>query len=149
MLNNAELVEGTDYTVAYANNVKAGTAKVTITGIGANGGEATGTFRVRKAAQPMKLSAATRTQEYYPLVSSALTVASPFTVAGAQGTVTYGKVSGDSALSVNASSGKVTVAKGTAVGTYKINVRVSNAGNDNYESGRFCLGAPPKRSRMG
>ena len=41
------LVENTDYTVAYANNVETGTATVTVTGMGDYSGEATATFIIR------------------------------------------------------------------------------------------------------
>lgn len=40
------LKEGTDYTVAYSNNVKSGTGKVTIKGIGANTGSVTKSFTI-------------------------------------------------------------------------------------------------------
>ncbi|MDY5271537.1 S8 family serine peptidase [Tractidigestivibacter sp.] len=44
----ATLVEGADYTVAYANNVKPGTATVTITGIGGYTGAKSVTFTIAK-----------------------------------------------------------------------------------------------------
>ena len=40
------LVAGTDYTVGYANNINAGTATVTITGIGDYTGTKAATFRI-------------------------------------------------------------------------------------------------------
>ena len=43
-----KLVKGTDYTVAYSNNTKAGKASVTITGIGAYKGTVTKTFLIKK-----------------------------------------------------------------------------------------------------
>ena len=49
-LGDATLVEGTDYTVAYANNVNAGTASITVTGKGAYTGTATGTFAIVAAS---------------------------------------------------------------------------------------------------
>ena len=47
---NRVLVEGTDYTVAYANNVNAGTATITITGMGNYTGTLRITFTIRAAA---------------------------------------------------------------------------------------------------
>lgn len=44
------LVEGTDYTVAYANNVNVGTAKFTITGKGSYAGALTYTFTIKAKA---------------------------------------------------------------------------------------------------
>lgn len=43
------LVEGTDYETSYANSSKAGTATVTITGIGEYAGEQSKTFKINKA----------------------------------------------------------------------------------------------------
>ena len=48
------LVENTDYTIAYSNNVNVGTAKVTITGTGAYSGMVTKTFTITKAAPPQQ-----------------------------------------------------------------------------------------------
>ena len=44
------LTLGKDFTVSYKNNTKAGTASVTITGIGAYGGKRTETFTIKPAA---------------------------------------------------------------------------------------------------
>ena len=41
-----KLVQGTDYTLAYTNNVKTGTAKIVISGAGEYQGSRTGTFRI-------------------------------------------------------------------------------------------------------
>jgi DNA-entry nuclease len=51
----------------------------------------------------------------------------------AKGTVTYKKISGSGKLSVS-KKGKVTVAKGTAAGTYKIRVKITAAASGNYKS---------------
>ena len=48
-LNNATLDPGTDYTVAYANNINAGAATVTVTGKGNYTGTATGSFTINQA----------------------------------------------------------------------------------------------------
>ena len=45
-----KLVAGTDYTVTYRNNINAGTASYTITGIGDYAGIWTGTFRITRKA---------------------------------------------------------------------------------------------------
>ena len=47
---NKTLVEGTDYTLSIADNVNAGTATVTVTGIGKYNGSTTATFTIAKAA---------------------------------------------------------------------------------------------------
>jgi DNA-entry nuclease len=51
----------------------------------------------------------------------------------AKGTVTYKKISGSGKLSVS-KKGKVTVAKGTAAGTYKIRMKITAAASGNYKS---------------
>ncbi len=50
----ATLVEGTDYTVVYENNINAGTAKVTVTGKGNFAGTKTATFTIEKGEEPVK-----------------------------------------------------------------------------------------------
>ena len=52
------------------------------------------------------------------------------------GSVTYTKVAKGSAkcLSVNKKTGKVTVAKGTTAGTYKLKMKVAASGNANYKA---------------
>lgn len=44
--NESKLIEGTDYTVSYSNNINAGTATVTITGKGSYSGEKILTFTI-------------------------------------------------------------------------------------------------------
>ena len=51
-LKNTQLIEGTDYTLAYKNHTDAGTATVTVTGQGNYDGTATKTFVINKAAAP-------------------------------------------------------------------------------------------------
>ena len=50
--NGTQLIEGTDYTLAYTNHTNAGTATVTVTGIGNYIGTAKKTFVISKAAAP-------------------------------------------------------------------------------------------------
>ena len=51
-LKNTQLVEGRDYTLAYTDHTNAGTATVTVTGIGNYIGTAKKTFAISKAAAP-------------------------------------------------------------------------------------------------
>ena len=51
-LKNTQLIEGADYTLAYTNHTNAGTATVTVTGIGNYIGTAKKTFVISKAAAP-------------------------------------------------------------------------------------------------
>ena len=59
-LNGTTLTKGTDYTVSYSDNINAGTATVTITGIDNYSGTATKTFTINKAS----MSSATITLGY-------------------------------------------------------------------------------------
>lgn len=51
---------GATYAVRYSDNIEAGTATVTVTGVGSYAGEATATFRIRKAAATIEVSDATK-----------------------------------------------------------------------------------------
>jgi hypothetical protein len=56
MDGNRTLTPGTDYTVYYSNNLNAGTATVTLTGLGNYTGTATGTFNIIRSAIPIEVS---------------------------------------------------------------------------------------------
>jgi len=124
---------GTDYTVAYKNNVKAGTATVTITGKGGYTGTKTATFKINKAANTVKATGKTATVKYKDVKKKAqkLAVKKVVTVSKAKGAVTYKKASGNKNITVD-KSGKVTVKKGLKKGTYSVKVKVTAAGNANY-----------------
>nr|MCR4711225.1 leucine-rich repeat protein [Clostridia bacterium] len=59
-INGTTLRKGTDYTVSYANNVKVGTATVTIKGKGNYTGSVKKTFKIVKKASSTKLAGANR-----------------------------------------------------------------------------------------
>jgi hypothetical protein len=52
---NRTLTRGTDYTVYYSNNLNAGTATITLTGLGNYTGTATGTFNIVRSAIPIEV----------------------------------------------------------------------------------------------
>lgn len=132
-LGDQTLVNGTDYTVAYANNVNAGTAKVTISGKGGYIGSAAATFKINPAAQKLTMSAAQKTVKFKKLKKKAQTT-SKVAVGGAKTKVTYTKVGGSKKLTINKNTGKITVKKKTKKGTYKITVRVTAAKSANYKA---------------
>ena len=88
---------------------------------------------ITKIKNTLTTKTATKTASFTTLKSKAVVV-TPITVTNAKGTVTYSKVSGDSKLSVNKSTGKITVAKGTAKGTHTATIKVSAAGDTNHNS---------------
>ena len=135
-IGNKTLVKGKDYTVSYKNNTNAGTATITITGIGDYKGTITKTFKITKIANTMTAKAAKSSFSFSQskVKSAAQTVAKPVTVSKAQGTVTYKKTSGNSNITIDSKTGKLTVKKGTKKGTYTIKVQVKAAGNTNYNS---------------
>lgn len=88
---------------------------------------------VLKKANPMKVSVKTKALKASALRKSKKTVTA-IAVKGAAGKKTFKKLSGNKRLTVNSKTGKITVKKGTKKGTYKIRVKVTAAGNDNYKA---------------
>ena len=93
MDGNTTLNLGTDYTVAYSNNINAGTATVTVTGIGDYSGTASKTFNIQKAnitmtTVPSAISGLVYSGEPQTLVSAG--VASFGTVLYSTDGTTYG-----------------------------------------------------------
>ena len=127
-------IDPAHYSVAYTNNVNAGTAhaKVTFDGRLYTGAKDL-TFTINKAANPLKASGRTVKVKRASLANKAQTVKAKkaFKVKGAKGKVTYKKVKGNKKITVS-STGKVKVKKGLKKGTYKLKVKVTAAGNANY-----------------
>ena len=121
-----------DYTVSYKNNKNAGTATVVITGTGKYEGVASKNFAIKKAAQPMEVTAKAN-----PVIAKS----KPFAcvkVKGAKGTVTYANkstVAKAKKFTVNKKTGKVSVPSGTKAGTYKVRVKATAAGTANFKAG--------------
>lgn len=91
---------------------------------------------VNKAAQPMVAKAVARSAKLATVKKQATVVKCPVAVAKQQGKLSYAKASGSSSrLSIHATTGKVTIKKGTKKGTYTIKVKVKAAGNANYKAG--------------
>ncbi|MCM1273703.1 MAG: hypothetical protein NC225_09080 [Clostridium sp.] len=123
------LKQGTDYTVAaISKSKKPGTVKqgVKIVGKGNYTGTVYGALTINKAANTMKVSSG-KNFKASALKKKAGTCT--ITVKNAKGKVTY--KSSSKKVKVN-SKGKVTVAKGTKKGTYKITVKA--AGNTTYKA---------------
>ena len=121
-IGSTTLKANTDYTVSYKNNTYAGTATVTITGIGNYEGTVTATFTIKKAAQTMTAKAA----------ASSIAVGKTTTVSitGAKGTKSF-KSSDISIATVDKSTGKLTAKK---VGTVKITATSAATSNFNAAS---------------
>lgn len=116
--DTATLVKDTDYTVEYSNNTNAGTATVTVKGIGNYTGTLTKTFTINKASQILNAT----------IDSNTIDVGgkSKITASG-QGTISYSSSNND--VATVSSSGVVTgISAGTAT------ITVTAAGNSNYNS---------------
>ena len=133
-IDGKTLVEGIDYTLKHKNNKNAGTATVTITGIGDYAGSLSKTFKIAKAKNSLTITSSNKTVSYTKLKKAAQVV-KPIYYQKKNGTLTYSKLDGSSArLLLNKTTGKVTVKKGTAKGKYKIRIKVLAAGDANHLS---------------
>ena len=135
---NYPMKAGTDYTVRYENNKHAGTATVYVFGRGDFIGLKKLTFKITKAANPMKAStdAATFSVKQSKVNSGKATLsqAKVFDIARNKGAITFKKTSGNKKIVVS-KTGKITVKKGLKRGTYKVKVKVRAAGNANFKAG--------------
>ena len=131
--------QGKDYNVTYKNNVNAGTATMTITGVVPFQGSITRKFTIVKAANTMKAKAKAQTVKYKKLKKKTQTikVTKAFTVEKPIGKVTYKVTKYDKKAKKKikvSKTGKVTIKKGLKKGTYKVKVKVTAKGNINYKS---------------
>ena len=133
------------YTVTYSNNVKVGTAKVTVTLKGDYyEGTKDLTFKITKAANPLKIGAKKAPVKFAKLKKKnqtlAVTKVIKFTKdAKDKKTYTFvsvkkGSKSFKKYFKINKTTGKLTVKKGLKKGVYKVKVKVKAAGNANYKA---------------
>ncbi|MBR0412221.1 MAG: leucine-rich repeat protein [Eubacterium sp.] len=92
-------------------------------------------WKIDKAPNRLAVKAKTKKLSCSSLKKKSLAVARKdlITVSGAKGKVTYAKVSGNRAFTVNRKTGRVTVKKGTAKGEYTVKIKVTAAGDKNYK----------------
>lgn len=120
--NGEQLEAGTDYTLVYSNNVNAGTASVTVTGIGNYTGQLDRNFTITKAPNEIRMS-----QSSYSFEASAVREQAFALKVSAGGQIRY---SSDNPC-VNADrSGNVLIARNFA-GTAIITI---TAGDNNYQT---------------
>ncbi len=62
-----------------------------------------------------------------------------FKIQGAVGKISYEKSSGNKNISVNKKTGELTVKKGLKKGTYKVKLKVTAAGDNNYKKGTLTV----------
>ncbi|MBQ6401480.1 MAG: SH3 domain-containing protein [Firmicutes bacterium] len=140
-VNGTLLTMDRDYAVTYRNNRAAGTAAMTISGIGAYTDSLDRTFVIDKGENTLQAAGKTVRVSKKKLKKKKKQVikrARAIRVSGQQGRVTYKKVSVSKKkyakrFTVNSSTGKITVKKGVKRGVYRVKVRVTAAGNDNVQ----------------
>ncbi|MBQ2677506.1 MAG: hypothetical protein IJF96_01170, partial [Firmicutes bacterium] len=139
-------IAASNYSVAYSDNTKAGTAsvKVSLKGDCYNGTKNL-TFKIKKASNPLKIEGKTAKVKYRKLKKKNQTLAAAkvirFTkklkdkktytlVSAKKGSKSFKKY-----FKVNKTTGKVTIKKNKKMkkGTYKVKVKVKAAGNANYK----------------
>ena len=136
-IDGRHLTSGIDYVDEWSDPepVKAGTYTVKITGKGGYTGQTKASFKINKAANPMKVKGKTAQIKRTELILRSQTVAGSKVVAvrGAEGKVTYTKLSGNKAITINSKTGAATIKRGLKKGTYKVSIKVNAAGNSNYD----------------
>ena len=86
-----------------------------------------------KQKNPIKVTVKTKTVKAKKLKKGKVSVKA-ITIKKAKGEVKYSKVSGSKKLTVNKTTGKIKIKKGTQKGNYTIKVRVTAKGNNKYKS---------------
>ena len=122
-LGDKTLTAGTDYTLSYSNNTNAGTATVTITGIGNYTGTISKTFTINKATPTLTFASTSITKTTQDAAfTNTLTKKT-------DGSVTFKSIN-TSVATVNSTSGKVTI-KGAGTTT----ITATAAAGTNYKAG--------------
>ena len=136
-VGSVRLRQGSDYKLSYRNNIKAGTARVTIAGKGNYANAKTVTFKITKAANPLRVKTSAKTVSESTLANRSRTLVGAIAPSSnAKGSVTFLKVANGSSskLSIGKTSGAVTVKRGAVKGVYRMKVKVRAAGNGNYKA---------------
>ena len=92
------------------------------------------TIKIAKKAPTIKTKIGTKNLSYNTLKKRAQ-VFTLGTSVNSKCTLTYKKLSGSSAVSVNSKTGKLTVKKGLKKGTYRVKVQIKSAAKGNYTAG--------------
>lgn len=138
-ISGKELVEGTDYEIAWTNpsSTNPGMYTLTVTGKGDYVGKDIASYTINKAPNTMKVKGKTVRVSYARVKKKAKTLnvkrVIKFTDMG-QGTKTYAKKSGNKKITINKNTGKIKIRKGLKKGTYKVKIKVKDSGNAFYAS---------------
>jgi len=145
-IDGLTLTEGTDYTAEWsdASSTNVGKYTVTITGIGKYSDTTTAAYKIKKAANPLKVKGKTAEVKYSKLKKKEQTLAVTKVinfVKKGKGEMKYtlsSAIKGDKNFKkyfkIDKTTGRLTVKTGLKTGTYKVTVKVKAAGNDNYKA---------------
>ncbi len=99
--------------------------------------QATVTIKIVTASNPISVTTNTVDVAIDEVAeeTAVVDVSEALNIKNAKGTVTYVKTIGSEGLSVDPATGNITVAEGLAAGTYKVEIKVTAAGNAQYKSG--------------
>ena len=131
------LSKGSDFNLSFRSNKDAGKATVTVEGTGNYKGSKSVSFSIAKAENPLALKTADRVLNASVLANRAQTVTAVAFAKKPEGKVTFKNASASAVsnvVSVDKSTGALTVKKGAKKGTYVVKVVASAAGNANYKS---------------
>lgn len=131
------LTAGKDYSITWSNasSRNAGAYIITLTGMGNYTGHAKASYKILKAANPMTVKPKPVKVSYKKLKKKKIVKkgADVFLVKKAKGNVSFLKKSGSKRIKINKKTGKLTIQKKTPKKLYKIKVKITAAGNNNYK----------------
>ena len=137
------LEKGVDYNVLYENNVKPGTATVTVSGAGDYSGSISKSFQIEKIAQTIKAKKSVGKTVKASAKTKALAKTKTFSLKKLAHVSAKTKVkckkankAGGKKIVVSASTGKVTLKKGLKKGTYKVKVKLTAPASDSYKAAK-------------
>lgn len=134
-IGGVALKEYEDYVVTSSEAKNVGTYTLTIDGVGNYTGSTSATFKIIEGTNTLFVKGKTATIKQSKLKNKKATIlrSKVLEVTNAQGKLSYQKVAGDEKITINHKNGNVTVRKGLNKGIYKIKVKVTASGNNNYK----------------
>jgi len=122
-----------DYDTTYSTGRKnAGKYTVKVTFKGEYAGTKSVVFVINPLTQNVKITSNTKTVNYKTVKNKSVST-SEVSVTGAKGSKKFSKVGGSDKLTINSTTGKIVVKKGTKKGTYSIKVKVTSKATTNYK----------------
>ena len=129
------LTKGTDYDLSYKDNVNVGTATMTVTLKGNYAGSVDKQFEIAKAENTLSVKGKKVNIKYSKLKKKNQTSTKGFSFSNkGVGKPTYTKSKGNKKITINKTTGKITVKKGLKKGKYPVKVKVKVPGDANYKA---------------